>query len=53
MSRAPKAGVPLAEPEAAAKRAWLPRMAGVALHWLGRTFYLALFAGMVLILLSG
>jgi hypothetical protein len=53
MSRAPKAGVPSGEPEAAAKAAWLPRMANLALHWLGRTFYLALFAGMVLILLSG
>lgn len=53
MSRAPKAGVPLPEPEAAVKRAWLPRMASIALHWLGRTFYLALFAGMVLILLWG
>jgi hypothetical protein len=53
MSRASKAGVPSGEPEAAAKSAWLPRVASVALHWLGRTFYLALFAGMVLILLSG
>jgi hypothetical protein len=53
MSRVPKAGGPSGEPEPIAKSRWLPRMTGLALHWLGRTFYLALFAGMVLILLSG
>jgi hypothetical protein len=53
MSRVPKTDGASGEPEAVAQNAWLPRMAGVVLHWLGRTFYLALFAGMVLILLSG